>query len=136
MAMSASDRSASASSAEDEKRVYSRTEADNPAGHVRSGLEEFERSGEGRPPWILTRTELKLLGIAGVGFFLDGKVPPSEYSREFAHLSFITLIAYDLFIINVSSMRSFLPFLFASGSFHSSVYMHEFFSFSFCVFRF
>ncbi|KAH8101357.1 phosphate transporter [Phellopilus nigrolimitatus] len=47
--------------------------------HVRSGLEEYERSGEGRPPWMLTATELKLLGIAGVGFFLD---------------------AYDLFIIN------------------------------------
>lgn len=45
----------------------------------RSGLSAYERSGEGRPPWILTRTELKLLGIAGVGFFLD---------------------AYDLFIIN------------------------------------
>ena len=38
--------------------------------HVRSGLEEVER--DDRPPWLLTRTELKLLGIAGVGFFLDG----------------------------------------------------------------
>ncbi|EJD07166.1 phosphate transporter [Fomitiporia mediterranea MF3/22] len=47
--------------------------------HVRSGLEEYERSLEGRPPWMLTTTELKLLGIAGIGFFLD---------------------AYDLFIIN------------------------------------
>ena len=41
--------------------------------HVRSGLEEYERSLEGRPPWMLTTTELKLLGIAGVGFFLDGE---------------------------------------------------------------
>ncbi|KAL5525465.1 hypothetical protein ACEPAG_6801 [Sanghuangporus baumii] len=48
-------------------------------GHVRSGLEEYERSAEGRPPWMLTLPEIKLLGIAGVGFFLD---------------------AYDLFIIN------------------------------------
>ncbi|KAI5117664.1 hypothetical protein M0805_009697 [Coniferiporia weirii] len=56
-------------------------------GHVRSGLEEFERSGEGRPAWVLTTTELKLLGIAGVGFFLD---------------------AYDLFIINpVATMLQF-----------------------------
>ncbi|TFY75139.1 hypothetical protein EWM64_g8872 [Hericium alpestre] len=44
-----------------------------------SALEEYERSGEDRPPYVLTLTELKLLGIAGVGFFLD---------------------AYDLFIIN------------------------------------
>ncbi|KIY66028.1 MFS general substrate transporter [Cylindrobasidium torrendii FP15055 ss-10] len=49
-----------------------------PAPTVRkSALEEYEQSG--RPVWILTKTELKLLGIAGVGFFLD---------------------AYDLFIIN------------------------------------
>lgn len=41
--------------------------------HVRSGLEEYERSTDGRPPWLLTTTELKLLGIAGVGFFLDGE---------------------------------------------------------------
>jgi MFS transporter, PHS family, inorganic phosphate transporter len=38
----------------------------------RSRLEEYERSAEGRPPFVLTRTEIKLLGIAGVGFFLDG----------------------------------------------------------------
>ena len=42
------------------------------ASHVRSGLEEYERSAEGRPVWLLTTTEMKLLGIAGVGFFLDG----------------------------------------------------------------
>ncbi|EGN97769.1 hypothetical protein SERLA73DRAFT_182514 [Serpula lacrymans var. lacrymans S7.3] len=47
--------------------------------HFRSGLEEYERSGEDKPPFVLTYTEVKLLGIAGVGFFLD---------------------AYDLFIIN------------------------------------
>ncbi|KAF9521831.1 MFS general substrate transporter [Crepidotus variabilis] len=41
-------------------------------------LEEFERN-DGRPAFVLTFTEVKLLGIAGVGFFLD---------------------AYDLFIIN------------------------------------
>ncbi|KAF7437379.1 hypothetical protein PC9H_004218 [Pleurotus ostreatus] len=45
----------------------------------KASLEEFERSSDRRPPFILTRTEVKLLGIAGVGFFLD---------------------AYDLFIIN------------------------------------
>lgn len=42
-----------------------------------SKLEEVEE--DGRPAFLLTKTELKLLGIAGVGFFLD---------------------AYDLFIIN------------------------------------
>ncbi|KAL1690128.1 major facilitator superfamily domain-containing protein [Schizophyllum commune] len=53
----------------------------------RSTLEEFERENSTRPPYILTKTELKLLGIAGVGFFLD---------------------AYDLFIINpVATMLQF-----------------------------
>jgi len=42
-------------------------------------LEEVERENDTRPPYFLTYTEVKLLGIAGVGFFLD---------------------AYDLFIIN------------------------------------
>ncbi|KAF7351733.1 MFS inorganic phosphate transporter [Mycena sanguinolenta] len=46
--------------------------------HVRAGLEEIDQ-GDGRPPFILTYTEIKLLMIAGVGFFLD---------------------AYDLFVIN------------------------------------
>jgi len=47
------------------------------AAPYRSDLAEYERSE--RPPFVLNMTELKLLGIAGVGFFLD---------------------AYDLFIIN------------------------------------
>ena len=33
-------------------------------GH--SNLEELEQEGSNRPPWMLTKTELKLLGIAGV----------------------------------------------------------------------
>ncbi|KAF5311208.1 hypothetical protein D9611_013007 [Ephemerocybe angulata] len=45
---------------------------------TRSRLEEVERESSG-PAWMLTGSEAKLLGIAGVGFFLD---------------------AYDLFIIN------------------------------------
>ncbi|KAJ7164333.1 major facilitator superfamily domain-containing protein [Mycena filopes] len=45
----------------------------------RSKLEDFEREGDGRPPYFLNYAEVKLLGIAGVGFFLD---------------------AYDLFVIN------------------------------------
>ncbi|KAJ7157466.1 inorganic phosphate transporter [Mycena filopes] len=54
---------------------------------ARQGLEEFEQEGDGRPPYILTYTEVKLLGIAGVGFFLD---------------------AYDLFVINpVSTMLQY-----------------------------
>lgn len=40
--------------------------------NTRSGLEEYEREDTGRPPFILTLVEAKLLGIAGVGFFLDG----------------------------------------------------------------
>ncbi|KAI0930998.1 hypothetical protein AcV7_005029 [Taiwanofungus camphoratus] len=46
---------------------------------VKSGLEEYEREDDGRPNFILSYREIKLLGITGVGFFLD---------------------AYDLFIIN------------------------------------
>ncbi|KAG2047945.1 MFS general substrate transporter [Suillus hirtellus] len=53
----------------------------------RAALEEYEQSGEDRPSFILTYAEVKLLGIAGVGFFLD---------------------AYDLFIINpVSTMLQY-----------------------------
>ena len=55
--------------------------------HVRSGLEEYERSAEGRPPWILTLPELKLLGIAGVGFFLDGMSLHVLFSRRITHFS-------------------------------------------------
>ncbi|KAJ7229469.1 major facilitator superfamily domain-containing protein [Mycena rebaudengoi] len=55
--------------------------------HARAPLEEYERGGDDRPPFILTYTEVKLLGIAGVGFFLD---------------------AYDLFVINpVSTMLQY-----------------------------
>jgi PHS family inorganic phosphate transporter-like MFS transporter len=61
------------------------TEPEDTNAH--SKLEEYERSGEGRPPYVLTYPEVKLLGIAGVGFFLD---------------------AYDLFIINpVATMLQF-----------------------------
>ncbi|KIY51532.1 MFS general substrate transporter [Fistulina hepatica ATCC 64428] len=50
-----------------------------PAKHFRSELEEYEDKHGQRLPFILTWQEVKLLGITGVGFFLD---------------------AYDLFIIN------------------------------------
>ncbi|KAI0345474.1 MFS general substrate transporter [Trametopsis cervina] len=48
-------------------------------GTYKAALEDYEISGDGRAPFILSYAEVKLLGIAGVGFFLD---------------------AYDLFIIN------------------------------------
>ncbi|KAF8518837.1 MFS inorganic phosphate transporter [Hysterangium stoloniferum] len=48
-------------------------------GDISGGLEASERDREDKPPYYLTSTEVKLLGISGVGFFLD---------------------AYDLFIIN------------------------------------
>ncbi|KZT69489.1 MFS general substrate transporter [Daedalea quercina L-15889] len=47
--------------------------------HVKGGLEDYEREDVRRYPFLLNYRECKLLGIAGVGFFLD---------------------AYDLFIIN------------------------------------
>jgi PHS family inorganic phosphate transporter-like MFS transporter len=37
-----------------------------------AGLEECEQ--DTRPPFVLNRTELRLLVIAGIGFFLDGKL--------------------------------------------------------------
>ncbi|KAJ7137011.1 major facilitator superfamily domain-containing protein [Mycena epipterygia] len=45
----------------------------------RSNLDNFANEGSNRPPFYLTYAEVKLLSIAGVGFFLD---------------------AYDLFVIN------------------------------------
>lgn len=36
------------------------------AAFHRSNLEEYERADDTRPPFILTSTEAKLLGIAGV----------------------------------------------------------------------
>ncbi|THH17380.1 hypothetical protein EW146_g3417 [Bondarzewia mesenterica] len=58
-----------------------------PSTRFKSTLEDYERSGDNRPPFILTYAEVKLLGIAGVGFFLD---------------------AYDLFNINpVATMLQF-----------------------------
>ncbi|KAK7063412.1 MFS inorganic phosphate transporter [Favolaschia claudopus] len=53
-------------------------EHDTQTRRVRAGLEEVDVD-DGRPPYRLTITEVKLLSIAGVGFFLD---------------------AYDLFVIN------------------------------------
>ncbi|OCH84068.1 MFS general substrate transporter [Obba rivulosa] len=59
----------------------------NDSDRVQSGLEEYEKEDDDRPPFLLTYREVKLLGITGVGFFLD---------------------AYDLFIINpVSTMLQY-----------------------------
>ncbi|KAJ7894035.1 inorganic phosphate transporter [Mycena leptocephala] len=52
-----------------------------------AGLEEFEQEGDTRPPYFLTYTEVKLLGIAGVSVFY---------------------VTYDLFVINpVSTMLQY-----------------------------
>ncbi|KAI6144623.1 major facilitator superfamily domain-containing protein [Pisolithus tinctorius] len=62
---------------------------DTEQGHppVRAALQDYERDPGNKPPYVLTFAEVKLLGIAGVGFFLD---------------------AYDLFIINpVSTMLQY-----------------------------
>ncbi|EIN12160.1 MFS general substrate transporter [Punctularia strigosozonata HHB-11173 SS5] len=72
---------------ESHEMTPTQSEESAPTAVPHSRLEEYERDSNSRPPYILTRTELKLLGIAGVGFFLD---------------------AYDLFIINpVSTMLQF-----------------------------
>lgn len=53
----------------------------------RPALEPYERDAGDKPPFVLSLAEIKLLGITGVGFFLD---------------------AYDLFIINpVSTMLQY-----------------------------
>jgi hypothetical protein len=44
-----------------------------PEEKLKQSLEEKEGVGDDLPPFCLTWTELKLLGIAGVGFFLDGE---------------------------------------------------------------
>lgn len=46
---------------------------DNSINNQHNSLEDYERSGDGRAPFILNYSEVKLLGIAGVGFFLDGE---------------------------------------------------------------
>lgn len=52
---------------------------------ITRGLEAYERADDTRPPFYLTWPEVRLLSIAGVGFFVD---------------------AYDLFIINVRTCDS------------------------------
>jgi hypothetical protein len=46
-----------------------KTESVNSASILGQGLEQYELEGDGRPPFILTYTEVKLLGIAGVHIF-------------------------------------------------------------------
>ncbi|KAJ7222764.1 MFS general substrate transporter [Mycena haematopus] len=64
--------------ASSENPLKERLEKSDVSIRLRAGLEEVDQ-GDGRPPFVLTYTEVKLLMIAGVGFFLD---------------------AYDLFVIN------------------------------------
>lgn len=51
-------------------------ERELPPAQSRAPLGEYELADTGRPPYLLTMTEFKLLGIAGVGFFLDGMLLP------------------------------------------------------------
>ncbi|KAF7333079.1 MFS inorganic phosphate transporter [Mycena venus] len=61
----------------------------------RAGLEEFEQEGDGRPAFLLTYAEIKLLGIAGVSF-LHLKFSLHLLSNKVGFF----LDAYDLFVIN------------------------------------
>lgn len=72
--------------------------------NARSGLESYERDSAGRPPWLLTYPEVKLLGIAGVGFFLDGMCIKADI--DIPILLIVLIIAYDLFIINVRTAHN------------------------------
>ena len=54
-------------------------------GRFKSNLEEYEMEGDSRLPFILSRTEMKLLGIAGVrfaGYFAH----TTTYSLRFSRL--------------------------------------------------
>lgn len=44
----------------------------------KSNLEEYELEGDGRPPFILTVPEMKLLGIAGVSILFYIVLSPSQ----------------------------------------------------------
>ena len=53
----------------------------------RSELQEDVEREESGQPWMLTGTEAKLLGIAGIGFFLDGalgRLSPLHSSASFS----------------------------------------------------
>jgi hypothetical protein len=52
--------------------------------HEKSALEDFEQSGEGRPAFILTYTEVKLLGIAGVSAVSVVPASTSDLSLRWA----------------------------------------------------
>lgn len=67
---STQDRSKASSTMEEHGRIID-VDDGRPSGRL--GLTEYERSSVDKPPFILTKPELKLLGIAGVGFFLDGE---------------------------------------------------------------
>ena len=89
----------------------------------RSNLEEFERDTSTRPPWVLTFTEVKLLGIAGVSVdpilvvCTEIDCVPGSRSAFSSTVSRPVLYrndrladivkAYDLFIINVSIYVAF-----------------------------
>jgi hypothetical protein len=54
---------------------------DDNARKISSGLEQWEQEeGRRRPAFILNWPEVKLLGITGVGFFLDGE--PDQFQSS------------------------------------------------------
>ncbi len=76
-----------------------------------ASLEEYDKNLH-RPPFVLTWAEVKLLGITGVGFFLDGSSTFSTFISPQPEFKIVLSIpslsdadfvisAYDLFIINV-----------------------------------
>lgn len=50
----------------EKERALNQTSQVQEEPRYKSNLEEFERDTSTRPPWVLTFTEVKLLGIAGV----------------------------------------------------------------------
>ncbi|EJD41652.1 hypothetical protein AURDEDRAFT_169310 [Auricularia subglabra TFB-10046 SS5] len=64
---------------------------------LKSGLDEVERDDDKRLPFLLTKVEVKPLGIADIGFLLDG-----QQLVQGAIWALLTEenAAYDLFIIN------------------------------------
>ena len=65
----------------EKERVLNQTSQVQDQPRFKSDLEEFERDSSTRPPWILTYTEVKLLGIAGVSGSIAFLVVCTEIDR-------------------------------------------------------
>ena len=59
------------SSGDSSRSAVNTPEPTHDGSRYKSNLEEYEMDNDGKPPFILTYPEVKLLGIAGVRAFND-----------------------------------------------------------------